>query len=85
MNEREPRSFLVLTTTNAVRLLPSLHSSLIVAFSSAEILCIQLARHDETLVLMLKGLIKRWWGTRRGRSSVIAFDNVDELLGVELE
>ncbi|KZP14049.1 hypothetical protein FIBSPDRAFT_959995 [Athelia psychrophila] len=35
---------------------------------------------------MLKGLFRRWWGNAvRHRSSVIPFDNVDKLPGVELE
>ncbi|KZP19180.1 hypothetical protein FIBSPDRAFT_955715 [Athelia psychrophila] len=52
----------------------------------SEMLYIELAWHDGTPVPTLKGLVKHWWGNAAWhRSSVIVFDNVDKLLGVELE
>ncbi|KZP34006.1 hypothetical protein FIBSPDRAFT_881467 [Athelia psychrophila] len=45
-----------------------------------------LARHDETPVPTLKGVFKHWWGTAAWHcSSVIAFDKVAKVPGVELE
>ncbi|KZP11728.1 hypothetical protein FIBSPDRAFT_962003, partial [Athelia psychrophila] len=47
---------------------------------------LQLARHAETLIPTLKRLFKHSWGNASCRcSSVIAFDKVDQLLGVEVE
>ncbi|KZP06528.1 AAA-domain-containing protein [Athelia psychrophila] len=49
-------------------------------------LYIDLARHAETPVPALKGLFKHWWAKAAWhRPSVIVFDNVDKLMGVELE
>ncbi|KZP33999.1 hypothetical protein FIBSPDRAFT_847131 [Athelia psychrophila] len=49
-------------------------------------LYIEIARHDNTPVPTLEGLFKHWWGNVAWHSSsVIALDNVDNLLGVELE
>ncbi|KZP14065.1 hypothetical protein FIBSPDRAFT_960008 [Athelia psychrophila] len=45
-----------------------------------------LVRHDETPVPTLKGIFKHWWGNAAWHcSSVIAFDKVDKVPGVELE
>lgn len=49
-------------------------------------LYIDLARHAETPVPALKALFKHWWAKAAWhRPSVILFDNVDKLMGVELE
>ncbi|KZP10920.1 AAA-domain-containing protein [Athelia psychrophila] len=49
-------------------------------------LYIDLARLAETPVPALKGLFKHWWAKAAWhRPSVIVFDNVDKLMGVELE
>lgn len=52
----------------------------------ADTLYINLAQHTETAVPALKGLFKHWWAEATWNClHVIVFDNVDKLMGVELE
>lgn len=52
----------------------------------ADTLYVDFARHTETPVATLKGLFKYWFAKASWhRPSVLVFDNMDKLLGTELQ